>query len=167
MTLRRDQTPPGKKLEEIVGRLLTKGKLTIAIAESCTGGAITHRLTNVAGSSRYLVMSVIAYANSAKSHLLGVSPSLIKKVGAVSSEVAEAMARGVKKKGRVHIGLSATGIAGPGGGSKKKPVGLVYISLVYQKRCITEHHQFQGSRRHIKAKSVRAALNLLRKSLTP
>ena len=104
-------------MEEVVGRLLTDQKRTVALAESCTGGLIGHRLTQVPGSSAYMDRGVICYSNNAKVELLGVPPDLIEKHGAVSAEVAAAMAKGVRERSGVSVGLSVTGIAGPGGGT--------------------------------------------------
>ena len=116
-------------MEEVVGRLLDGRKLTVAVAESCTGGLIGHRLTQVPGSSAYVDRGAICYSNRSKSEMLGVPAELIAKHGAVSPEVAAAMARGIRERAGVSVGLSVTGIAGPGGATGTKPVGLVYIGL--------------------------------------
>ncbi len=153
-------------MEEVVGRLLTEQKRTIALAESCTGGLIGHRLTQVPGSSAYLDRGVICYSNQAKSELLGVPPELIERHGAVSAEVAAAMAKGVRERSGASIGLSVTGIAGPGGATATKPVGLVYIGLSTKSGdTMTREYRFHGDRSVIKQRSSQAALDLLRRWL--
>lgn len=148
-------------LEEKVGRLLAERDLTIAVAESCTGGLICHRITNVPGSSRYFIGGVVAYSNETKVKVLGVGEDMIKEHGAVSREVALEMARGIRELLGADLGLSATGIAGPGGGTPEKPVGLVYISLVSdgEKRC--ERYIWHGSRLENKIQTSEAALEML------
>ncbi|HSN04708.1 MAG TPA: competence/damage-inducible protein A, partial [Nitrospira sp.] len=116
-------------MEEVVGRLLAERKLTVAVAESCTGGLIGHRLTQVPGSSAYVDRGAICYSNQSKSDMLGVPAELIAKHGAVSREVAASMAKGIRERAGVSVGLSVTGIAGPGGATETKPVGLVYVGL--------------------------------------
>jgi competence/damage-inducible protein CinA-like protein len=151
-------------MEEVVGRLLTERKLTVATAESCTGGLIGHRLTQVPGSSAYVDRGVICYSNRSKSELLGVPPALIDKHGAVSAEVAAAMAQGIRERARVSVGLSVTGIAGPGGATPSKPVGLVYIALhADDGKSFTKEYRFHGDRSIIKQRSSQAALDLLRR----
>jgi len=152
-------------LEVTVGRLLTEHKLTLAVAESCTGGLITHRLTNIAGSSAYVMAAVVAYAYEAKVAALGVSWDTLNKFGAVSPETATEMARGVREKFSSTMGLSVTGIAGPGGGMPGKPVGLTYIALANSDRVIVEKYIWQGDRIANKEQSAEAALELLKKYL--
>jgi PncC family amidohydrolase len=152
-------------LEIVVGKLLIAQKQTLAIAESCTGGLITHRLTNVPGSSAYVVASVIAYAYEAKVAALGVSWDTLNKFGAVSEETARAMARGAREKFSTTIGMAVTGIAGPGGGTPQKPVGLTYIALVSESNEIVERHVWRGNRVQNKEASAEAALSLLKKYL--
>jgi nicotinamide-nucleotide amidase len=157
-------------MEQVVGRYLADRGLTLAVAESCTGGLIGHRLTQVSGSSAYLDRVAVTYSNRAKSEWLGVPARLLKRHGAVSPQVAAAMARGIRSKSRVSIGLSVTGIAGPGGGTKDKPVGLVYIGVAAAsstKRSggFTQRFQFHGNRETIKLRASQAALNLLRQWL--
>ena len=153
-------------MEEVVGRLLTEQKRTVAVAESCTGGLIGHRLTQVPGSSAYVDRGFICYSNKAKSELLAVPPELIDKYGAVSAEVAAAMAKGVCERSGVSVGLSVTGIAGPGGATATKPVGLVYVGLHAKDGVsITKEHRFHGDRAVIKQRSSQAALDLLRRWL--
>ena len=144
-----------------MGRLLTEKKQTLAIAESCTGGLITHRLTNVPGSSAYVIASVIAYAYEAKVAALGVSWDTLNKFGAVSAETVTEMARGAREKFSATIGLAITGIAGPGGGTPDKPVGLVYIALADANDVIVERHVWRGDRLQNKEQSAQAALELL------
>ncbi len=153
--------PLNEPLEVMVGRLLTTQKKTLALAESCTGGLITHRLTNVPGSSAYVMASVIAYAYEAKVAALGVSWDTLNKFGAVSQETVAEMARGVCEKFSATLGLAVTGIAGPGGGMPGKPVGLTYIGLATPERVIVEKHLWQGNRLQNKEASAEAALDLL------
>jgi PncC family amidohydrolase len=148
-------------LEVLVGRLLTEQKKTLAVAESCTGGLITHRLTNVPGSSAYVIVSVIAYAYQAKVAALGVSWDTLNKFGAVSPETVTEMARGVRERFAATLGLAITGIAGPGGGMPEKPVGLTYIGLATPARVIVEKYLWQGDRRQNKEQSAEAALKML------
>ncbi len=153
-------------MEEVVGRELTKQGLVLAVAESCTGGLIGHRLTQVAGSSVYLDRGAVCYSNRAKTEMLGVPAELIGRYGAVSKEVAAAMACGIRARAGVSIGLSVTGIAGPGGGTETKPVGLVYIGLNDGTgRPITREFRFHGDRNVIKQRSSQAALDFLRRWL--
>lgn len=153
-------------MEEVVGRELAKRGLLLAVAESCTGGLIGHRLTQVAGSSAYVDRGAVCYSNRAKTEMLGVPADLIARRGAVSQEVAAAMACGIRERANVSVGLSVTGIAGPGGGTEAKPVGLVYIGLdggIGQP--ITQEFRFHGDRNVIKQRSSQAALDLLRRWL--
>lgn len=151
-------------MEDVVGRVLTDKQLTVALAESCTGGLIGHRLTQVPGSSNYVDRGIVCYSNRAKTELLGVPPELIERYGAVSAEVAEAMARGVRERSGTSMGLSVTGIAGPGGATPTKPVGLVYVGLNAQHgEHMTKEHRFHGDRTVIKQRSSQAALDLLRR----
>jgi nicotinamide-nucleotide amidase len=149
-------------MEKIVGRLLVAGGLTLAVAESCTGGLIGHRLTQVPGSSSYVDRVIVCYSDRAKMELLGVPEDLIRRHGAVSAEVAAAMATGVRMRSGVPVGLSVTGIAGPGGGSEGKPVGLVYVGLAVGAALETREFHFHGDRQAIKLRASQAALNLLR-----
>jgi nicotinamide-nucleotide amidase len=153
-------------MEEVVGRELSKRGLIVAVAESCTGGLIGHRLTQIAGSSAYVDRGAICYSNRAKTEMLGVPAELIARKGAVSMEVAAAMARSIRERANVSVGLSVTGIAGPGGGTEAKPVGLVFIGLDDGTgRPITKEHRFHGDRNMIKQRSSQAALDLLRRWL--
>ncbi len=150
-------------MEEVVGRLLHDQRRTVALAESCTGGLIGHRLTQVPGSSAYVDRGAICYSNQSKIEMLGVPADLIAKHGAVSQEVAAAMAKGIRERAGVSVGLSVTGIAGPGGATATKPVGLVYVGLDGGAGdAITREFRFHGDRSVIKQRSSQAALNLLR-----
>jgi len=150
-------------LEAVVGLLLLRRRWTIAIAESCTGGLVSDRITNVPGSSRYLRESIIAYHNQAKEHLLGVRPELLRRHGAVSASVANAMAQGVRRAAQADLGLAITGIAGPGGGSRAKPVGLVYLALADRTGTAVKRCQFHGDRLAIKHQAAQTALDWLRR----
>lgn len=151
-------------MEEVVGRLLAGRTLTVAVAESCTGGLIGHRLTQVPGSSAYVDRGVMCYSNQSKIDMLGVPAELITKHGAVSPEVAAAMARGIRERAGVSVGLSVTGIAGPGGATATKPVGLVYVGLDGGAGdTLTKEFRFHGDRSVIKQRSSQAALDLLRR----
>jgi nicotinamide-nucleotide amidase len=152
-------------LEGVVGEALMRRRLTLAIAESCTGGLVSDRITNVPGSSRYFLVSVIAYDNQMKETLLGVTPSLLSRYGAVSAPVAKAMAQGVRRLGCADVGLAITGIAGPSGGSSKKPVGLVYLALADRTITLVKRCHFHGDRLAIKSQASQAALDLLRRRL--
>jgi PncC family amidohydrolase len=150
-------------LEEQIGALLRKHEKTISIAESCTGGFISHRITNVPGSSNYYNCSVIAYSNQCKTDTLHVSPKTLKKFGAVSRQTATEMAQGIKQVSVSDLGLAVTGIAGPGGGTLEKPVGLVYICLVSDESVVCEEFRFKGKREEIKFQASEAALEMIKK----
>ncbi len=149
-------------LELAVARLLECHGKTLAVAESCTGGLVGHLLTNVPGISRFLLEDLVTYSNAAKTELLGVPAETIQAVGAVSAEVARAMAEGVRRRAKAAIGLSTTGVAGPTGGSDAKPVGLVYIGLATDVATTVERVQLVGSRELIKDRAAKSALNILR-----
>ena len=155
----------GETMEEVVGLRLAVTGFTLAVAESCTGGLISQRLTEVPGSSHYFMEGVVAYSNDAKTRALGVDAELIAQHGAVSAEVAEAMAEGVRRRADTDFGLAVTGIAGPGGGTEEKPVGLVFIALADDAH--TEHRKLQlpGDRHLIRWRASQAALDLLRRRL--
>jgi nicotinamide-nucleotide amidase len=155
----------GASLEAVVGGLLRERGLTLACAESCTGGLIGHRLTNIPGSSAYFLESAIVYANRAKTKRLHVSAPLIAIHGAVSAAVARAMAAGIRKTAGSDFGLAVTGIAGPDGGTARKPVGLVYIALALARGIIIGKNVFWGAREHIKFQASQRALDMLRKEL--
>ncbi|HEX8891600.1 MAG TPA: competence/damage-inducible protein A [Pyrinomonadaceae bacterium] len=155
----------GETMEEVVGLRLAVGGFTLAVAESCTGGLISQRLTEVPGSSVYFMEGVVTYSNDAKIRSLGVDAELIEKHGAVSAEVAEAMAEGVRHRADTDFGIAVTGIAGPGGGTEEKPIGLVFIALSDDAH--TEHRKLMipGDRHLIRWRSSQAALDLLRRRL--
>jgi PncC family amidohydrolase len=150
-----------KPLEALVGELLSKRGKRLAAAESCTGGLIGHLITNVAGSSAYYLGGVTAYANETKIRLLGVSPVTLEKYGAVSSETVIEMARGVRNTLGADIGISVSGIAGPGGGTADKPVGTVWIGLSSPQQEYSRHYLWSGDRLAVKEQSAQAALSML------
>jgi nicotinamide-nucleotide amidase len=152
-------------MERIVASLLTAKGLTLAVAESCTGGLITDRVTNVPGSSVFLERSVVVYSNKAKQDLLGVPADVLEKHGAVSEETALLMAEGVRNLARTDIGLAVTGVAGPSGGTKEKPVGTVFISLADEKGSVCRELHFRWDRRRNKEMTSQVALELLRRLL--
>jgi nicotinamide-nucleotide amidase len=155
----------GEKMEEVVGLKLTLGGYTLSVAESCTGGLIAQRLTEVPGSSKYFIEGAVTYSNEAKTRTLGLKPALILEHGAVSAEVAEAMAEGIRKRAKTDFGLAVTGIAGPDGGSAEKPVGLVYIALADEVQTKSRKLQIPGDRQLIRWRASQAALDLLRRRL--
>ncbi|MBI1762693.1 MAG: competence/damage-inducible protein A [Acidobacteria bacterium] len=152
-------------LEKVVGDLLRINHATLATAESCTGGLLAGRLTEVAGSSDYFIEGVVSYANAAKIDLLGVPRELIEQHGAVSEPVAEAMAAGIRARAGTTLGIGITGIAGPGGGSEEKPVGLVYIALADANESKARRLVFPGDRQFIRSLAVNAALDIVRRRL--
>ena len=162
-------------MEEVVGRHLAARRVTLAVAESCTGGLVGHRLTQVAGSSAYLDRVAVCYSDRAKVDLLGIPEALIRRHGAVSAEVAEAMARGIRSRSQAGVGLSVTGIAGPTGGTAQKPVGLVFVGLDAPSvrgtegkagdGSTTREFRFHGDRQAIKLRASQAALEMLRQWL--
>jgi nicotinamide-nucleotide amidase len=157
--------PDEAPLEEVVGRGLRERRLTLAVAESCTGGLIGDRITNVAGSSDYFLGGVVSYSNAAKHDLLGVPAEVLERHGAVSAPTAREMARGVRRVFGADFGLAVTGIAGPGGGSPEKPVGTVYLGLAMADGEEVWHGQFHGNRGQIKALTAETALDRLRREL--
>lgn len=154
----------GAVLEAVVGELLLSRGWWLALAESCTGGLATSRLTDVPGSSAYVERSVVVYSNKAKTELLGVPESLIKEYGAVSEPVAAAMAEGIRDRAGVNVGIGITGIAGPGGGSAEKPVGTVCIAVAGTSTSVRTF-RFPGGREMVKAMSANWAIDLLRRHL--
>ena len=152
-------------LEGVLGEKLKNKKLTISVAESCTGGLIGKRLTDNAGSSEYFLGSVTAYSNQLKTTLLNVSDGIINEHGAVSEQTALEMAKGIRNKTGSNIGLSTTGISGPGGGTKTKPVGLVYIGLVTPEKSIVKKYNFHFGRHIHREMTTTAALNITRLTL--
>ncbi len=149
-------------IEEVVGNLLKSKKLKISVAESCTGGMLGEMITRIPGSSEYFQGGVISYHAKIKEGLLKVPPEVIKKYGEVSKEVAQLMAEGVRRCCHSDIGISITGIAGPGGATEKKKVGLVYMALADGKKTITQKHRLFGNRQLIRVRSAHRALNMLR-----
>jgi PncC family amidohydrolase len=154
------------KLVNKVSDELKKHQVTIATAESCTGGLLAHTLTNVSGSSEYFDCGVISYSNIAKMRLLGVPEQLLKNYGAVSKEVAIAMAKAIQQHAEVNYGLATTGIAGPTGGTKDKPVGLVYIAISTKDTVVVKQFLFSGDRLTNKESTCTAALELLLETLS-
>lgn len=152
-------------MEEIVAGLLKEKRLTLAVAESCTGGLITSRLTDVAGSSEYLERAVVSYSNASKINLLNVPAEIIEQYGAVSEETARAMAKGVRKMAGTDLGLASTGIAGPAGGSAAKPVGTVYLALSTATETACRHYIYRWDRKRNKIIFSQAALLLLKNYL--
>jgi nicotinamide-nucleotide amidase len=155
----------GRRLEEVVGDALAARGLWLAAAESCTGGLVTSRLTDVAGSSRYVGASIVAYANEAKTLLLGVPAALLAEHGAVSEPVARAMAQGIRARARADLGVGVTGIAGPGGGSPEKPVGTVAVALAGPDATVVRTFKFFGDRELVKFQASQAALDMVRRWL--
>ncbi len=154
------------RTEEKIAQLLIKQKKTLAIAESCTGGLLSNRITNIPGSSNFLQVTVVAYSNQAKIKLLNVDEKDIKKYGAVSHQIAIAMAEGVRNIFKTDFGIGITGIAGPDGATKKKPVGLVYIAINTPIETLCVKCIFEGKRTTIKSKATTQALRLLSEFLT-
>ena len=152
----------GVELEDVVGRLLTENRKTIATAESCTGGLIGDRLTNISGSSLYYKGGIVAYSNSVKEKTIGVKKETLDSAGSVSEDTALEMARGIRNKLNADIGLSTTGIAGPKGGTKEKPVGLVYIAISYDSGEKVYRFTFTPYRKTNKLMTSQAALNITR-----
>jgi nicotinamide-nucleotide amidase len=152
-------------LEHVVGRLLKERGLTLALSESCTGGLLGHRVTNVPGSSDYFRGSIVAYASDVKEKLLGVGEETLAAHGAVSEQTAREMARGARRAIEADVGVSITGIAGPTGGTPEKPVGLVYVGLAAPDGEWVERYVWEGDRWQNKARSAEAALDLLRRYL--
>lgn len=156
----------GELLEEVVGKLMSENKATIAVAESCTGGLISHRITNVPGSSGYLERSFVVYSNQAKEEILNVLADVINKYGAVSGPVAKLMAEGVRNVSGTTFGLAVTGIAGPSGGTAEKPVGTVYIAVSSEEKTeVRKHGFFFNDRERIKLMTSYMALEYLRRAV--
>jgi nicotinamide-nucleotide amidase len=150
-------------MEETVGRLLIEKKLTLAVAESCTGGLIGHRITNIPGCSQYFVGDLVTYSNDVKSGVLGVSEETLKAHGAVSEECVREMAAGVRKRTGASVSVATSGIAGPDGGTPDKPVGTVCIALSADDQSFTRRYQFRGTRDWIKLITSQVALDWLRR----
>ncbi|HPQ38820.1 MAG TPA: nicotinamide-nucleotide amidohydrolase family protein, partial [bacterium] len=152
-------------MEDVIAGMLTSAGRTVATAESCTGGLVAHRLTNVPGSSAYMRGGIVSYSNDVKSQSLGVPADLIESLGAVSAAVAEAMASGVRERMAADYGVATTGIAGPGGGSDAKPVGTVYVAVAGPAGVTSECHHYPMDRKLNKERFATAALDLLRRAL--
>ena len=152
-------------MESVIGELLLKKRKTLAVAESCTGGLISNRITNVSGSSTYFLEGAVTYSNESKMRILGVREGTLKQYGAVSEQTAIEMAAGIKKVSGADYGISTTGIAGPQPSSTGKPIGLVFIALVSDEKQIVQQFNFTGSRIEIKTKISTAALDMLRRNL--
>lgn len=148
-----------------IGKLLQERHLTLVVAESCTGGLLATRITDIAGSSAYFLGGVVAYSNAMKERVLGVPATTLQRCGAVSPETAIAMARGVRRLLRADLALSTTGIAGPTGGTPEKPVGLVYIALASELGEAVKEVRWGGNRKQNREQSVRAALDWLQEHL--
>lgn len=151
----------GESLEQVVAQILLDRQLKLALAESCTGGLIGHRLTSVPGSSGFLNRGYVVYSNQAKMEDLGVKQTTLNRFGAVSEQTAREMAEGARLRAGADFGLAVTGIAGPGGGTPAKPVGLVYISLASSGDTIVQQHLWKGTREQIKNRTALMALRLL------
>jgi len=153
-------------IEEVIGKILTERKLKLAVAESCTGGLICHRITNIPGSSNYFERGVVSYSNESKIEILGVNPETIKNFGAVSEQTAIEMARGVRKISKADIGISTTGIMGPTGATETKPIGLVFVGYSDSEREFAKQFNFADNRVRNKDRSSQAALEILWRALT-
>jgi len=148
------------KLEKTIGDLLRKKEWTLSIAESCTGGLICDRITNVPGSSDYFEGGMVTYSNESKAKYLGIPLNYIKRHGAVSPQVARKMAQGVRRAFRTIFGLSITGVAGPTGGTKRSPIGRVYIGIANDRRTWVRREDLKGRRREIKEKAAEKSLQV-------
>jgi len=155
------------ELDRTIAGLLQGSGLTLAVAESCSGGLIAKRLTDIPGSSEYFLLGVVTYANSAKERVIAVPKVLLEQHGAVSSEVAIAMAAGVKALANSDIAIATTGIAGPEGGSPEKPVGTVFIAIASASGCQVVRHRFSGNRQMVREATAEAALLLLLNWFSP
>ena len=153
-------------IEREIGDLLRKKRMTLGLVESATGGLISHRITNVPGSSDYFRGSVTAYSNEAKTRVVGVKQETIGRYGAVSAQVAEEMAEGGRKLLAVDVCLADTGVAGPGGATREKPVGLFYLGLSARDKAYSRQHNFNGDREQNKQSAAEAALRWLKEYLS-
>ena len=153
------------KLEEKIIHILTKTHQTLSIAESCTGGLAANKLTNISGSSKVIKLGVVAYSNEAKVKILNVPEALLKKHGAVHQSIAIAMAKGVRKLLKTDFGIGITGIAGPTGATKTKPIGLTYIAVSSPAQTFNIKFNFKGSRTQIKTQASKETLKLLYKNI--
>lgn len=153
------------KIEEKVSQALINTNKTLAIAESCTGGLVANKLTDISGSSQFLKLGIVAYSNEAKIKLLNIPEELIKKHGAVHNNIAVAMAQNVQKIFKTNFGIGITGIAGPTGGTKAKPIGLTYIAISTALETICLKCKFKGTRTSIKSQAAKQTFELLSKFL--
>jgi nicotinamide-nucleotide amidase len=144
---------------------LTAKNATISVAESCTGGLLSHRLTNVSGSSRYFMSGIVTYSNESKMELAGIPPLLLEMQGAVSAEVAQGLAEGVRQRANTTIGVGITGIAGPTGGSDAKPVGTVHVAVALPAGTVQRQFLFPGDREKIRWQASQAGLDMVRREL--
>jgi PncC family amidohydrolase len=151
----------GGNIELRIARTLADAGATVAVAESCTGGLISQRITSVGGSSRYFRGAIVAYSNAVKQRLLGVSKQVLERAGAVSEPVARRMAEGVRDALGSDYGVAVTGIAGPEGGSPEKPVGLVFVAVADTKGCVVKRFEFEGDRGAVRQAAAHEALSLL------
>lgn len=154
-------------LEQKVAKLLINQKKTLAVSESCTGGLLCHRLTNISGSSQFFKFGWILYSNKAKTRFLKIPSWIFARHGAVSCQVAQRMAKAIRWVLDTDFGIGITGIAGPTGGSRRKPIGLVFIAVATKDQMIYERHIFKGHRKRIKSQATTRALHLLWKLLLP
>jgi nicotinamide-nucleotide amidase len=155
----------GESLEQIVGYYLGMRGATLAVAESCTGGLLAERITSISGSSRYFLGGAVVYSNELKTKFADVPASLIAKHGAVSREVAAALAEGIRKRCKATFGIGVTGVAGPSGGTEEKPVGLVYIALASEDGTQVEERKFPGDRKRVRWFATQLALDMVRRKL--
>lgn len=158
-------TDEDKRLEDVVGEILRLKAKTLATAESCTGGWLGKLITDVAGSSDYYRGGIICYSDNLKTHFAGVSETMLERFGAVSEPIAEQLAQGIRLRGQSDLGVSITGIAGPGGGSAEKPVGLVFIGLSTEDETAVKRFEFPGPREAVRLRACRYALDWVRKVL--
>jgi len=149
-------------LEVIAGKMLQNKGMTVALAESCTGGLVMKRLSDIPGSSEYFLGGIVSYSNEIKINLLGVSRDIIEAFGAVSEQTARSMASGIKRLTSSSIGVGITGIAGPAGETPQKPVGLVYIALAADSKVICHKYNFTGDRKDVRSNAADAALGMIR-----
>ena len=156
----------GRPLEAVIGDLLREKKLTIAVAESCTGGLLAKRLTDTPGASRYFERGFVTYSNAAKTAQLGVVEETLKQHGAVSEPVAQQMAHGARERAGVEVGISITGVAGPDGGTAAKPVGTVFVAVESPAGAAARRYLLPGTRRTVRERSTQMALDLLRRQIT-
>lgn len=154
-----------QSLEEVVGLLLVMKNATISVAESCTGGLLAERLTNVSGSSRYFMSGIVTYSNESKMELAGIPPLLLEMQGAVSAEVAGGLAEGIRQRANTTIGVGITGVAGPTGGSGEKPVGTVHVAVALPSGTVHRQFLFPGDREKIRWQASQAGLDMVRREL--